>query len=175
MVPAGESLDMNVLAVPALVSLVATGFLVLGVGAGMVLQLSQRLAPAGKSLLWYSSTSLFLAIIFAWVGLFTLAPVLGLAVGERGFFFGLLSIEGLPAAAFRDIVVRTLLVKKRDRTLVEIIRYLFLVSQDFVKRPNFDLADARIILNPYDRVGCQPLAVRRKRKPVYSSAKIGDH
>jgi hypothetical protein len=89
MVPASESLDMNILAVPALVSLVATGFLVLGVGAGMVLQLSRRLAPAGKSLLWYSSTSLFLAIIFAWMGLFTLAPVLGLAVGERGFFFGL--------------------------------------------------------------------------------------
>jgi hypothetical protein len=80
---------MNVLMAPALVSLVATGFLVLGVGAGMVLQLSQHLAPAGKSLLWYSSTSLFLAIIFAWVGPFTLAAVLGLALGERGYLFGL--------------------------------------------------------------------------------------
>jgi hypothetical protein len=72
---------MSVIMAPALVSLVATGFLVLGVGVGMVLQLSQHLAPAGKSLLWYSSTSLFLAIIFAWVGPFTLDAVLGLALG----------------------------------------------------------------------------------------------
>jgi hypothetical protein len=80
---------MNMLMAPALVSLVATGLLVLGVGAGMVLQLSQHLAPAGKSLLWYSSTAIFLAIIFAWVGPFTLAVVLGLALGERGILFGL--------------------------------------------------------------------------------------
>jgi hypothetical protein len=80
---------MNMLMAPALVSLVATGFLVFGVGVGMVLQMSQRLAPAGKSLLWYSSSALFLAIIFAWVGPFTLGAVLGLALGERGILFGL--------------------------------------------------------------------------------------
>jgi hypothetical protein len=47
------------------------------------------LAPAGKSLLWYSSISLWMAIIFAWLGPFALAPALGLALGERGFLVGL--------------------------------------------------------------------------------------
>jgi hypothetical protein len=80
---------MNLLLVPALVSLVAVGLLVLLVGAGMVLQLSRRSAPAGRSLLWYSSTSLWLAIVFAWAGPVTLALVLGLAFGQRGYLLGL--------------------------------------------------------------------------------------
>jgi|GEM_PF-5439706 len=80
---------MNLLLAPALVSLVAVGLLVLAVGAGIVLQLSRRLAPAGKSLLWYSTTSLWLAIIFAWVGPFTLAFVLGRVLGNWGYSLGL--------------------------------------------------------------------------------------
>ena len=80
---------MNILMAPALVSLVAVGLLVLSVGAGMVLQLSRRSGPAGRSLLWYSSTALWMAIIFAWLGPFTLAAVLGLALGERGILLGL--------------------------------------------------------------------------------------
>jgi hypothetical protein len=80
---------MNLLMAPALVSLADATLLALAVGAAMVLQLSPRLAPAGKSLLWYSSTSLWMAIIFAWLGPFVIAPALGLALGERGIRVGL--------------------------------------------------------------------------------------
>src|SRR5437868_12732813 len=80
---------MNLLLVPALVSLVAAGLLVLAVGAGMASQLSRRSAPAGRAILWYSSTALWLAIIFAWVGPFTLAVALRLALGEGGVLLGL--------------------------------------------------------------------------------------
>jgi hypothetical protein len=80
---------MNLLMAPALVSLVAVGLLVLAVGAGAVLQLSRHSAPAGRSILWYSSTSLWMAIVFAWVGPLALATVLGLAFGERGVLLGL--------------------------------------------------------------------------------------
>jgi hypothetical protein len=75
--------------VPAIVSLVAAGLLVLAVAVGLAMQLGRRWAPAGRSLLWYSTTSLWVAIIFAWVGPFTLAMVLRLALGERGFLLGL--------------------------------------------------------------------------------------
>jgi hypothetical protein len=74
---------------PALVSLAAAALLVLAIGAALVLQLSPRSAPAGKSLLWYSSISLWMALIFAWLGPFTFAAVLGLALGERGIQVGL--------------------------------------------------------------------------------------
>jgi hypothetical protein len=80
---------MNLLLAPALVSLAAAALLVLAIGAAMVMQLSPRLALAGKSLLWYSSISLWMAIIFAWVGPFTLAVVLGAVLGERGILLGL--------------------------------------------------------------------------------------
>jgi hypothetical protein len=80
---------MNILLVPALVSLVAVGLLVLCVAAGMVLQQSQSLASVGRALRWYSFSSLCMAIICAWIGPFTLAAVLGLALGEWGFLFGL--------------------------------------------------------------------------------------
>jgi hypothetical protein len=80
---------MNLLIAPSLVSLAAAALLGVAVGGAIVLQLSPRLAPAGKSLLWYSSISLWMAIIFAWVGPFTLAVVLGAVLGERGILLGL--------------------------------------------------------------------------------------
>jgi len=80
---------MNLLLAPAMVSLAAAALLVLAVGAAILLQLSPRSAPAGRSLLWYSSLSLWMAIIFAWVGPFTLAGVLGAVLGERGIRLGL--------------------------------------------------------------------------------------
>jgi hypothetical protein len=55
----------------------------------MVLLLSRHSAPAGRTVLWYSSTALCMAIIFAWVGPFTLAVILGLALGEPGICLGL--------------------------------------------------------------------------------------
>jgi hypothetical protein len=80
---------MNILMAPAIVSLAAVGLLVLAVGGGLALQLNRRTAPAGKSILWYSSTSLWMAIIFAWVTSLPLALVLGPALGGRGFLVGL--------------------------------------------------------------------------------------
>jgi hypothetical protein len=80
---------MNLLMAPALVSLAAVGLLVLTVVVGMVLQVSPRSAPAGRLLLWYSTTSIWTAIVFAWLGPFTLALVLSMILGERGAVLGL--------------------------------------------------------------------------------------
>jgi hypothetical protein len=75
---------MNPFMAPALASLVAVGLLVLSVGVGAVLQLSRRTAPVGKLILWYTTTALVMAIIFAWLAPIVLVPVLGLTLGERG-------------------------------------------------------------------------------------------
>jgi hypothetical protein len=80
---------MNLLMAPAIVSLIAVGLLVLSVAVGIVLQVSPRSAPTGKSLLWYSTTSLWMAIVVAWLGPFTLALVLSMLLGERGVVLGL--------------------------------------------------------------------------------------
>jgi hypothetical protein len=80
---------MNLLMAPALVSLAAVGLLVLAVGLGLALQLGRRSASAGRALLWYSSTALFTAILFAWVVGVPLCMALAAVFGDWGARIGL--------------------------------------------------------------------------------------
>jgi hypothetical protein len=80
---------MNLGVIPALVSLVAVGLLVLGVGVGLLLQLGQRSAAAGRRLVRYSAASCLSAIVFAWAAALPLGAALGLAFGEEGVLIGL--------------------------------------------------------------------------------------
>ena len=50
---------MNIGAIPAAVSLVALGLLVVGVGTGLLLRLHPRTAPAGTRLARFSAASLY--------------------------------------------------------------------------------------------------------------------
>jgi len=58
-------------------------------GVGLLLQISRRSAPAGKSIIWYSSAALLPAIVCSGVGALPLGQVLGLALGDVGVLFGL--------------------------------------------------------------------------------------
>jgi hypothetical protein len=68
---------------------VAIGLLVLGLVTGLLLQISRRSAPAGKSIIWYSSAALLPAIICSGVGALPFGQILGLAFEDVGVLFGL--------------------------------------------------------------------------------------
>jgi ABC-type Fe3+ transport system permease subunit len=74
---------MNPLLLPALISLVAVGLIVLCVGAGLVMQLSPSLARTGKSLVRCSYVSQCIWILVVWMP-FVLAEVLGRFSNSKG-------------------------------------------------------------------------------------------
>ena len=67
----------------------AIGLLVLGLVAGLLLQISRGSATAGKSIIWYSSAALLPAIVCSGVGALPFGQILGLALGDAGVLFGL--------------------------------------------------------------------------------------